>query len=239
MYELLLPLITAHLLADFPLQSDREVERKHDLEVLARHLFVVAAVSWLLVGDWRLWTVPLMVLVAHGIIDVVKTHTADPDSLVGFVADQGAHLASLGLVAWLVPALGFPAPSPLPPMLGSFYTDALVLVSGTVTTVWVAGILVELTLKPVQAQLDLEGRGLVAGGRRIGWLERALILVFVLAGQMTGVGFLVAAKSIFRFGELSDSSRRKEAEYIIIGTLTSFLFGLVLALLTRWSLGAL
>ncbi len=58
----------------------------------------------------------------------------------------------------------------------------------------------------------------------------------MLVNQPAGVGFLIAAKSVFRFGELSDSSRRMEAEYIIIGTLYSFLFGLVSAYGLRWVL---
>ncbi|MFV0501856.1 MAG: hypothetical protein ACK5MH_09735 [Bacteroidales bacterium] len=39
---------------------------------------------------------------------------------------------------------------------------------------------------------------------------------------MSGIGFLLAAKSIFRFGDLKDSKDRKLTEYILIGTLLSF-----------------
>jgi hypothetical protein len=69
-------------------------------------------------------------------------------------------------------------------------------------------------------------RGLRAGGKVIGKLERSLIYLFVLVGQPQAVGFLIAAKSIFRFGELMRSENRMEAEYVIIGTLLSFLCGL-------------
>ncbi len=77
-------------------------------------------------------------------------------------------------------------------------------------------------------------RGLRGGGKAIGQLERALIFVFVLINQFSAIGFLIAAKSIFRFGELRDRSNRMEAEYIIIGTLISFLWAIVAALLTRF-----
>lgn len=76
-------------------------------------------------------------------------------------------------------------------------------------------------------------RGLRDGGRAIGQLERALIFVFVLIDQFSAIGFLIAAKSVFRFGELRDRSNRMEAEYIIIGTLISFLWAIAAALLTR------
>jgi hypothetical protein len=66
----------------------------------------------------------------------------------------------------------------------------------------------------------------------IGQWERALIFIFVFIGQPGAVGFLVAAKSIFRFGELSDRRNRMEAEYITIGTLMSFGMAIAFSLAT-------
>jgi hypothetical protein len=84
-----------------------------------------------------------------------------------------------------------------------------------------------------QDKLDEEKRGFADGGKQIGHLERFLIYLFVLAGQLEGVGFLVAAKSVFRFGELTNEKNRLEAEYITIGTLLSFSFGLAVSLVIR------
>lgn len=53
-------------------------------------------------------------------------------------------------------------------------------------------------------------------GRWIGYVERLLIVTFILAGNYTAVGFLVTAKGLFRFND------PKKAEYVIIGTLLSF-----------------
>jgi hypothetical protein len=36
------------------------------------------------------------------------------------------------------------------------------------------------------------------------------------------VGFLITAKSVFRFGNLKESKDRQLTEYILIGTLLSF-----------------
>jgi len=98
-----------------------------------------------------------------------------------------------------------------------------------------------MLLKPFQKQLNKKFRpnslqpvtGLKNGGRIIGYLERMLIFVFILSGQFAGVGFLVTAKSIFRFGELKDSENRKQAEYIIIGTFTSFLLAIVVSMVVQ------
>jgi len=46
--------------------------------------------------------------------------------------------------------------------------------------------------------------------------------VFVITGNWEGIGFLLAAKSVFRFGDLKESKDRKLTEYILIGTLLSF-----------------
>jgi hypothetical protein len=43
---------------------------------------------------------------------------------------------------------------------------------------------------------------------------------------------LLAAESILRFGEIKEPSQRKVAEYIIIGTMMSFGWALLAAVLT-------
>ncbi len=79
-----------------------------------------------------------------------------------------------------------------------------------------------------------ESRGLENGGRTIGQWERGLIFLFVMVNIPSAVGFLVTAKSIFRFGELTNSHNRKEAEYITIGTLMSFGIAFAVSLATRF-----
>jgi hypothetical protein len=50
----------------------------------------------------------------------------------------------------------------------------------------------------------------------------------VLFGQAQGVGLLIAAKSILRFGAVKDD--RRLSEYVIIGTLASFGWALIVGL---------
>jgi hypothetical protein len=57
---------------------------------------------------------------------------------------------------------------------------------------------------------------------RLGILERLFIFFFILLKYWEGIGFLLAAKSVFRFGDLSKSEDRSLTEYILIGTLLSF-----------------
>lgn len=118
----------------------------------------------------------------------------------------------------------------------------LIAAAGVLLLTLLGGFLIGWFLKPFQKQLNKKFRpnnprpveGLKDGGKYIGYLERLLIFVFVLNGQFAGVGFLITAKSILRFGELKDSENRKQAEYIIIGTFASFLYAILISLFIRW-----
>jgi hypothetical protein len=72
-------------------------------------------------------------------------------------------------------------------------------------------------------------------GRLIGILERIFVFIFVLLGQYTAIGFILAAKGVARF---QDFKSRTFAEYVLIGTLLSTLFAMIagyLVMLLIWS----
>lgn len=60
-------------------------------------------------------------------------------------------------------------------------------------------------------------------GRLIGILERIFVFIFVLLGQFTAIGFILAAKGVARF---QDFKSRTFAEYVLIGTLLSTLLAM-------------
>ena len=62
----------------------------------------------------------------------------------------------------------------------------------------------------------LNDESLLKAGRFIGNIERTMILSFVLLGQYSAIGFLVAAKSILRLKD-----EQKLSEYILTGTFLS------------------
>ena len=71
-------------------------------------------------------------------------------------------------------------------------------------------------------------------GKYIGILERLFVLAFVVTEHWEAIGFLIAAKSVFRFGDLRQSKDRKLTEYILIGTLLSFAMALTTGVLVRY-----
>jgi hypothetical protein len=69
---------------------------------------------------------------------------------------------------------------------------------------------------------SIQTESLASAGKYIGILERLLVFTFIMVNHWEGVGFMVAAKSVFRFSDLAQAKQRKLTEYVLIGTLLSF-----------------
>ncbi len=228
MTETLIALLCAHLVADFPLQPGLVIRNKRNPLVLAGHALIVLAVTVLLLGAAP--TLLLFILLAtHIAMDAVKTWLL-PDRLWAFGLDQLVHIAViLGLaIAWpdMVPTGSW---STLPADGYAFYIASPIVVSGIILTVQVGAIVIRLAVRDIDA--GVSDAGLPNGGFLIGCLERGLIMILFFIGQPAGVGFLIAAKSILRFGEIQ-KNERKMSEYIIIGTFMSFSWGLLMSAAT-------
>jgi hypothetical protein len=73
-------------------------------------------------------------------------------------------------------------------------------------------------------------------GNYIGILERLFVFCFIITGHFEAIGFLLAAKSIFRFGDLKEAKDRKLTEYVLIGTLLSFGIAMLVGLLVNYAI---
>ena len=76
----------------------------------------------------------------------------------------------------------------------------------------------------------MQGQGMPMAGKWTGYIERVPILTLVLTNNTEAVGFLLAAKSVFRFGDLNKAKEIKITEYVLLGTFASFSFTLLVAL---------
>ena len=163
--------------------------------------------------------------------------SADWDSIL-FMADQISHIMAL-LPLWLAFQHGWFELS-LPTndwasLWGIRYSKLLILISGFAVGVWGVGVLLKYQMASFAKHLPKdEGPGIPEGGRTIGILERVFVLIFVLAGKPEAAGFVMAAKSVFRIGDLTKNTDRKFAEYIMIGTLRSFAYAFVIAYTMKW-----
>jgi hypothetical protein len=217
---ILLPLLFAHLLTDFLIQSDSDVRQKDKPLVLIKHGLTVGIISYLSLGIISAWDIALGIMFSHTLLDAWKMRTNKGTMLSRFVTDQGVHILILILFSCAASVYKYHAVSSLWTIFfGKGFLQAITLVSGS---------------NPPEktTTYNYKNSGIKDGGKIIGYLERSLIFLFILTGYPAGIGFLIAAKSVFRFGELTDPSRRQQAEYIIIGTLLGILFGTSISFLT-------
>jgi len=256
--RLLLALLCAHFFVDFVLQTDREARAVERLErgVIARHAalhaIAPAVVAFPLPGVW-LPGFAIAIGVSHGVIDafkslVLRALCAAPTQrpvarwLTVFAVDQLLHVAVIAALVRLIPA-GAIDPWWMWDAATGIKSGLLVVVLGFLLSVPVGGVVIGRMTMPFDHQIRLRGwktgdktGGLRDGGRTIGLLERTVIYFLVVSGNPGGVGFLIAAKSIFRFGELRDRANRMEAEYFLIGTLMSFAWAVAVSVAAVWLL---
>lgn len=101
--NLLLRLITAHLLTDFVFQpkswvKDREAHQGRSAK-LYLHVTVTTLVAYLFSGAYGNWVIPLVIFTTHLLIDYLKSKTSK-SNFGYFIADQAAHLLVI-LVLWI------------------------------------------------------------------------------------------------------------------------------------------
>lgn len=102
---------------------------------------------------------------------------------------------------------------------------AAAMVALTTPANWAVRRVLEIARGPVEQ--------IPGAGRWIGGLERLVIFVLVVAGQAGAAGLVVAAKSVLRFPEISGEHRRIDPEYVLVGSLTSWLLGFGVAVAVR------
>ena len=243
-------LLLAHLLGDFVLQFGWIQQKKKRWPVRLLHSAIQAILAYVLISAWNLWWVAVITGVTHFFIDWGKSSLKTTRMRIQLV-DQLLHLlVIIGLAGYVVTyGTALPAWFTWQPV---FAWQVVVIANALILLVQCGGSLIGGFMSPYQAQRERyyaklsktapaevkkPAKELEDGGRIIGYLERLLILVFVMANQYAGIGFLLAAKAIFPFVEFKDNENRMEREYIIIGTFASFLYAIVISQGVRWLIG--
>lgn len=237
---LFLKILLAHLLGDFVLQPDSWVKsknhQKYSSPKLYLHVLVHAVLLALMLGlDTQYWLGYTVILFSHFLIDVLKiwSQRFRPGSRFLFMVDQILHIL---VIAWVV---SFYEPVKVS-IEGILTYKMLLLITCLIVVTFVAGVVVKVFI--ARWNPDIIGdKDLTKdkAGYIIGILERLLVFVFVVLGRWEAIGFLIAAKSVFRFGDLKEPRERMLTEYILIGTLASFgvaiMMGLAYLQLVQWN----
>ena len=232
---LLLRLLSAHLLADFFLQSDKLCKAKNESGkkgVIAQlaHAFIHALSAYILLADWKNWIIPLVIFVSHLIIDVLKSRLHGKGT-VAFLCDQSVHILVIVLLWWWLYDDSTQACGWLANVVSSKQLWAVILAYLSITKP--ASVLISKFIRNWTPSNNMQGQGMPRAGEWIGYIERVLILTFVLTGNIEAVGFLLAATCVFRFGDLNKAKEIKITEYVLLGTLASFTIALIFAFLLK------
>ncbi len=250
MLETLIALLFAHVAADFVTQSRGMIAAKRRPPVFALHILCVAMFSVLALGASSpgAWAAVALVVVSHAGLDALKIQprieawaAARPfGSLQLFAIDQAGHVLFIGFASMSWPhafGQGF-WPALLTPAHAREMLTGFVLGGGF----WLATRVGDLMLALLMTGFHRVHRTMDGGddspqmpgaGAWIGWLERTLVFLFVLLGQFNAIGFVIAAKSILRFQYAREP---RVSEIVIIGTLASFGWAIIVALLTHAAL---
>ena len=227
---LFIKLLLAHFLGDFVFQSNKWIKHKEKNKFKSIFLYIHILIHGILLfgvlGFKKQYYLPItFILFTHFVIDGLKLLRPINNDRILFFLDQLAHLAILFWVAndW---SLNFD--------IQTYITEknllfALAIVLLTSVTSIVLKVIFSIWKKEIE-EISKKDCSLENAGKYIGMLERLLVFSFVLLNQWEAIGFLLAAKSVFRFGDLTKAKDRQLTEYILIGTLLSFGIAILIGL---------
>ncbi|GAB1856562.1 DUF3307 domain-containing protein [Flavobacteriaceae bacterium MHTCC 0001] len=218
---ILTKLLLAHLLGDFFLQPKGWVKEKEEKKLrsfkLYAHVIIHTIIIALLLWDASQWPIVVIIGISHLIIDGLKLMLQNQkNKRLLFLVDQLLHV--LVIFVCFYSFSGYTDFTKIP-----ITKNTLLLITCLLFLTIPASIIMKtIFLKWDLSEFTKNNQSLPDAGKYIGILERVLVFIFISAGHWEAVGFLITAKSVFRFGDLKESKTRQLTEYILIGTLISF-----------------
>lgn len=229
---LLIKLFLAHIIGDFFLQPQSWVKEKEKKKLkspkLYFHIAIHFALLLVILWDLTLWPMILIIGGSHFIIDAVKLiiQKKKTKRLLFFI-DQLLHIVAIVATYFIYTKTNLD--------YGVLFSEENLLL---ITCIVILTRPVSIIMKTIFTKWDISNlmennESLEDAGKYIGILERLLVFIFIITNHWEAVGFLITAKSVFRFGDLKESKHRKLTEYILIGTLISFGIAIVVGLLFK------
>ena len=216
---LLIKLILAHLIGDFLFQPDSWIKDKKKKKIKSKFLYIhigIHFIALMVLLQFQLIAASILIVLSHFIIDLLKIYLSNKkNERLLFIGDQILHLLIILGVVYYYEALTI--------NLDQIYSpQALLFIVFIITVTYVFSVIIKLLIAPWDKEINNDQKSIEGAGKYIGILERLLVFTFVLLDVWSAIGFLITAKSVFRFGDLTEGKNRKLTEYILIGTLLSF-----------------
>lgn len=239
MIILLLKLLIVHFLGDFTFQPNKWIKKRNKNSVFSKYLYYhivvhLALLILLFINELNNYFIGIIaVIIAHYMIDVAKIYASKKEVLSEFklfIADQFLHVLTIILVCNYY----FPFEIELQNLVSE---KILLLITATILIISVTPIVIKVFFQRWENDMNFDSKeSLKNAGLYIGIIERIFIVLFININFYEGIGYLLAAKSIFRFGDLTNSKDKKLTEYILLGTLLSFILAIVIGLILKQTL---
>ncbi|WP_242132012.1 DUF3307 domain-containing protein [Aestuariivivens marinum] len=227
---ILIKLLLAHILGDFFLQPKSWVKDKEKRGLksskLYLHVLIHIVLTSLLLWDITQWPIILTIGLSHLIVDALKlTLQKKKTKRIWFFMDQLMHVIVILICFFSFTYKEIEISTQLTEK------SLLIAVCLLFLTIPTAIIMKTIFIKWNIEKLNKDSKSLADAGKYIGILERILVFIFIITNHWEAVGFLITAKSVFRFGDLKESKNRQLTEYILIGTLISFGIAIVVGII--------
>lgn len=233
-------LLAAHFIADFTLQSADLAEKKtQKFQYLLGHALTYAAmiaISMFFCIPTSLLRIPLgIIVISHFFIDWAricfdKSHITPGAHFGSFVIDQTLHILLICVSVflfhlndqntfWMSACV-----KQVPLNIMIRYSLIFIVITDP------ASVFVKKLSIYISGETNCNQNTEASVGSIIGKLERFIIAVLVLCGEIGAIGFVLTAKSLARFSQLGNQDF---AEKYLVGTLASTAIAIAVTLLLK------
>lgn len=227
--NLLILQFISHLLADFIFQSNKWAQKKKKFTfhyVYIYHIAIVIILSYVLSMQKNFLLYSVIIGISHLVIDISKTFFSKKiKNFDFFFIDQLLHLIIIVFIVYFYSKFN---------EINFFFkinTRFLAIIAGFIfcyspSNILIKHILYKFKIKiPEDTDKEKNNNDLPEVGKLIGITERFIVLILIISGNISIIGFILAAKSILRINDI------KKSEYILAGTLLSFAIAIFVGLL--------
>lgn len=237
----MLKFLIAHLFGDFTFQPNKWIKKRNKNGIKSKYLYYHISVHLtllvlLFINELGAYFIGIIIIVlAHYLIDVAKIYASKKEILSEFklfILDQFLHILTILLVCNYYFTFEME--------WENFVSEKMFLILiTTILIISVTPIVIKMFFQRWENDMNFDSKeSLKNAGLYIGIIERIFIVVFININFYEGIGYLLAAKSIFRFGDLTNSKDKKLTEYILLGTLLSFILAIGIGLCLKHALNA-
>ena len=217
--EFILLQFIAHLFLDYFFQTGKLAKQKNSIGFKSTFLYwhgvACFILAWLFSIQLGFVWAAAIIASTHFLLDGFKPYLIRSRHFerYAFFIDQAIHLLIIAIVVIVFD--NFYGIKPSFEIAINF--KYLLVITGYLVCLKPANIFIKEVFQATEVQVSSDNE-MPNAGKVIGVLERILTLTFIIVSQYSAVGFLIAAKSILRYG----NNETLKTEYVLIGTMLSF-----------------